>query len=159
MKTAILFESWHHGNTKKLCEAIKKEYDVTLLDVKEDAVELEEYDLICIASGVSFSKFYKEIEQATKDKMPEGKKVFLMYTCGKLGQDFAKNIKKTLSLKKCIILGTYCCKGHDTFGPLKLIGGLNKENPNEDDIQGAVKFYGEIIANFNKGDAPNGNVN
>lgn len=23
MKTAILYESWHHGNTRKLCEAIK----------------------------------------------------------------------------------------------------------------------------------------
>lgn len=34
MKTAILYESLYHGNTKKLCEAIKKEYDVTLLNVK-----------------------------------------------------------------------------------------------------------------------------
>ena len=66
MKTAILYESLYHGNTKKLCEAIKKEYDVTLLNVKEDDISLEEYDLIGIASGIAYSKFYKEIEQVTK---------------------------------------------------------------------------------------------
>ncbi|HOV25420.1 MAG TPA: flavodoxin family protein [Pseudobacteroides sp.] len=146
MKAAILYESWHHGNTKKLCEAIKKEHDVVLLNVKEDEITLEEYDLIGIASGVAYNKFYKEIERVTKEKMPEGKNVFLLYTCGKLGPDFAKSIKRTLSSKKCIVLGTYCCKGFDTFGPFKLIGGINKKHPTEDEIQGAVKFYSEIIS-------------
>ena len=146
MKTAILYESWHHGNTKKLCDAIKKEYDVVVLNVKEDDIKLEEYDLIGIASGIAYSKFYKEIEQVSKEKMTEGKNVFLMYTCGKPGQDFAKSIKNILSLKKCNVLGTYCCKGYDTYGPLKLIGGINKENPTEDEIQGAVRFYSEIIS-------------
>lgn len=148
MKTAILYESWHHGNTRKLCEAIKKEYDVTLLNVKEDDIALEEYDLIGIASGIAYSKYYKEIELATKERMPEGKNVFLIYTCGKPGQDFAKSIKSTLSSKKCNVLGTYCCKGYDTYGPLKLIGGINKENPTKDEIQGAVKFYNDIISKF-----------
>lgn len=144
MKTAILYESLYHGNTKKLCEAIKKEYDVTLLNVKEDDISLEEYDLIGIASGIAYSKFYKEIEQVTKEKMPEGKNVFLMYTCGKPVHDFAKSIKNTLTLKKCNVLGTYYCKGHDTYGPLKLIVGINKKSPTEDEIQGAVSFYSEI---------------
>jgi len=102
--------------------------------------------LLEIASGIAYSKFYKEIEQVTKEKMPEGKNVFLMYTCGKLGPDFAKSIKSTLAAKKCNILGTYCCKGYDTFGPLKLIGGINKGHPTEDEIQGAVRFFGEIIS-------------
>ncbi|NLX71122.1 MAG: flavodoxin [Clostridiales bacterium] len=146
MKTAILYESWHHGNTKKLCDAIKKEYDVILLNVREDDITLEEYDLIGIASGIAYSKFYKKIEQVTKEKMPEGKNVFLMYTCGKPVKDFAKSIKNILSLKKCNVLGTYYCKGYDTYGPLKLIGGINKENPTEDEIHGAVRFYSEIIS-------------
>lgn len=150
MKSAILYESWHHGNSKKLCDAIKKEFDVVLLDVREDNIELEEYDLIGIASGIAYGKFYKKIEEVTEEKMPEGKNVFLMYTCGKPGKDFAKNIKSILSKKKCNILGTYCCRGYDTYGPLKLIGGINKESPTEDEIQDAVKFYSEIIKNVNE---------
>lgn len=145
MKTAILYESWHHGNTKKLCDAIRKEYNVVLLNAKEDDIALEEYDLIGIASGIAFSKFYKEIEQVTKEKMPKRKNVFLMYTCGKPWSGYEKSIKRTLALKECNILGTYCCKGYDTYGPFKLIGGINKENPTADEIQGAVRFYGDII--------------
>lgn len=76
MKTAIVYESWHHGNTKKLCEAIQKEYDVTLLNIKADDIALEEYALIGIASGVAYGKFYQEIEQVIKEKMPAGKNVF-----------------------------------------------------------------------------------
>ena len=78
--------------------------------------------------------------------MPEGKNVFLIYTCGMPVKDYAKSIKSTLSLKKCNVLGTYCCKGYDTYGPFKLIGGINKENPTEDEINGAVRFYNEIIS-------------
>ena len=120
-------------------------YAVILLNVKEEDIALEEYDLIGIASGIAYSKFYKEIEQVVKEKMPEGKNAFLMYTCGKPGQDFAKSIKNTLLLKKCNVLGTYCCKGYDTYGPFKLFGGINKKNPTEDEIHGAVRFYREII--------------
>lgn len=145
MKTAIVYESWHHGNTKKLCEAIQKEYDVTLLNIKADDIALEEYALIGIASGVAYGKFYQEIEQVIKEKMPAGKNVFLMYTCGKLGPDYAKSIRRTLALKNSNILGSYGCKGYDTFGPFKLIGGINKHHPTEAEIQGAVKFFGELI--------------
>ncbi len=148
MKTAILYESWHHGNTKKLCEAIKKEQDITLLNVKEDDIALEEYDLIGIASGVAFGKFYKEIEQAVREKMPEGKKVFLIYTCGNPGPDFTKSIRKTLSSKNCDVLGVYRCKGYDTYGPFKLVGGLNKEHPTPEEIRGAVDFYNELIGKW-----------
>ncbi len=149
MKTAILYESWHHGNTKRHCDEIKKEYqDVILLNVKEDVIALEEYDLIGIASGVAFGGFYKEILQVTKDKMPEGKNVFLMYTCGKTGPDYAKSIKRILSKKNCNVLGTYYFKGYDTYGPFKLVGGISKGHPTESEIQGAVRFYGEIISKY-----------
>lgn len=45
MKTAILFYSRHHGNTKKILDAIAKENEVTLLDVTEHPVtDLSGYD-------------------------------------------------------------------------------------------------------------------
>lgn len=145
MKTAIIYESWHHGNTKKLCDAIKEKFNADLFDVKEGVGELEGYDLIGIASGIAYSKFYKEITQFVKDSFPKEKDVFLLYTCGKPSKDFAKEIKNILSDKKCTVKGTYCCKGLDTYGPFKLIGGLNKEHPTEAEIQGAVDFVEKIL--------------
>jgi flavodoxin len=37
-------------------------------------------------------------------------------------------------------VGDFVCKALDTYGPLKLIGGLNKGRPNEEDYQKAREF-------------------
>ena len=36
MKTAIVYYSAHHGNTKKLLDAIAESNDVTLIDITKD---------------------------------------------------------------------------------------------------------------------------
>ena len=43
--------------------------------------------------------------------------------------------------KHCNELGRYQCKGFDTYGPFKLVGGLQKGHPTYEEIQGAVDFY------------------
>nr|WP_330379432.1 hypothetical protein [Butyrivibrio sp. AE2032] len=32
-------------------------------------------------------------------------------------------------------------KGYDTYGPFKLVGGIQKGHPTEDEIAEAVEFY------------------
>ena len=47
MKTAIVYYSQHHGNTKKLLDAIKDKHDVELIKVTEGSdADLSEYELI-----------------------------------------------------------------------------------------------------------------
>lgn len=36
MKTAIVYVSTHHGNTKKLVDAISEKYDITVIDGIKD---------------------------------------------------------------------------------------------------------------------------
>lgn len=53
MKTAIIFASVHHGNTRKIVEQIARNNDVDLIDatqVKEK--DLSEYDRIGFASDL-----------------------------------------------------------------------------------------------------------
>ena len=38
-------------------------------------------------------------------------------------------ITEAVKAKKCSILGTFSCRGYDTFGPFKLIGGMAKGPP------------------------------
>ncbi|MDD7612301.1 MAG: hypothetical protein PUJ82_15435, partial [Spirochaetales bacterium] len=54
----------------------------------------------------------------------------------------------------CAILGSYIipiffsiCSfpGYDTWGPFKLIGGKNKNHPDENDIKNAIQFYENLI--------------
>ena len=54
MKTAIIYYSKHHGNTKKLLDAIAKaDESVVLIDVtKEKYADLSSFDRIGLASGI-----------------------------------------------------------------------------------------------------------
>lgn len=145
MKTAIIFESYHHGNTKKICDAILKKYDIMLIDAKDNVDNLEKYDLIGFASGIAYNKFYKNITHVIHNKLPQDKCVFFIYTCGRDSKDYAAKVKGIAAEKHCRILGTYGCKGYDTYGPLKLIGGINKESPTQNEIDAAIKFFEDIL--------------
>jgi len=41
-------------------------------------------------------------------------------------------------------MGSYGCRGYDTYGPFKLVGGIAKGHPTEEEIDGAVAFYNKI---------------
>jgi flavodoxin len=38
-------------------------------------------------------------------------------------------------------IGRFSCKGYDTFGPFKLVGGLAKGHPDDKDLKDAVSFF------------------
>ncbi len=141
MKTLIICGSTHHGNTKKLCDAIAaREKDVTLWEVDREEIPWEEYGLIGFASGIAFSKFYAGVIRAA-ESIPAGKEVFFLYTCGKNSRDFSAQIAEIVKNRGCTVLGSYGCTGYDTFGPFKLVGGINKGHPDQTDCDEAVKFY------------------
>ena len=53
MKTVICYYSCHHGNTRKVVQAMAEECGATLLDLSAGTeAHLEEYDLIGFASGI-----------------------------------------------------------------------------------------------------------
>ena len=54
---------------------------------------------------------------------------------------FANSMKEIALEKDSIILGEYGCKGYNTYGPWKVIGGMNKNHPTENEIEAAVRFY------------------
>lgn len=144
MKTAIVYYSKHHNNTKQLLDAIKKASsdEITLIDVTETPVaDLNSYDRIGFASGIYFSKFEKRVLEFAKNNMPRGKKVFFLYTCGAMKDGYTKAIREALSGANATILGEYGCLGFDTYGPFKLIGGVAKNHPDPSELDGAVAFY------------------
>ena len=72
-------------------------------------------------------------------------KVFGIFTYGNYSDKYANEIKAIAEEKGCKWLGEYGCKGFDTFGPFKLVGGLQKGHPTEEEIQGAVDFYSHLM--------------
>ncbi len=145
VKTLILYESLHHGNTKKLVDAIAAEYPVEICDARLFEGDLSKYDLIGFASGVAFGKFYNEIYTLAIDKMPFEKDVFFLFTAGAPVGDPARDIKTVARQRGNRIHGAYCCRGFDTFGLLKLVRGINKGCPTEEDIKGAVDYFRLVL--------------
>ena len=143
MKTAIVYYSKHHGNTKKLLDAIAEaDPTVVLIDVTaQPTVDLSDYDRIGFASGIYYSSFAKQIVTFATEHLPKNKDVFFIYTHGAPKGDFLKAMREITARKHCREIGEYRCQGYDTFGPFKLVGGLAKGHPTETEIAAAVTFY------------------
>ena len=142
MKSVIVYYSKHHGNTKKLLDKIAVECGADLIDATEvKQADLSGYDLIGFASGIYYSKFQKSVLDFAEQNLPEGKRVFFIYTCGSMGKGYTNLIEQAVRAKNADIAGTYGCKRYDTFGPFKLVGGIAKGHPDGGEIVGAVEFF------------------
>lgn len=145
MKTAIIYYSKHHKNTKKLLDAVKKDNDITLIDAaKDNGTDLGGYDLIGFASGIYYSKFHKSVIKYAENNLPNEKKVFFVYTYGVKKEGYTNAIRKTVQKKFCDIVGEFGCLGFNTFGPFKLVGGIAKGHPNKNECDAMVEFFNKI---------------
>jgi flavodoxin len=145
MKTAIIYYSYHHGNTKKVIDRMAGILGAKLMTPPEvDATKLAEYDLIGFGSGIYFSKPHKSLLDLV-DSLPsmKNKKAFIISTSGRGEKGMEKNhhgLKAKLEGKGFAIVGEYSCSAFDTFLFFRLMGGLNKGRPNEDDLKKAEEF-------------------
>jgi flavodoxin len=115
---------------------------VELLDIAEnEQYDLSGYDRIGIASGIAYGKYYPQMLKFLENNLPCDKDVFYIHTAGDPRENHADSAKKIAKEKNCRCLGVFYCKGFDTFGPFKLVGGINKNRPNTEDMEQAVQFY------------------
>lgn len=147
MKTAICYYSRHHGNTRKVLEAMAEAGEADLIDVTaRQAVRLEGYDCIGFASGIYFGKFQAGVLQFARQYLPEGKAVFFVSTYGMRCPGYTKAIRQIAGEKNCPVLGEFGCKGFDTYGPFKLVGGIAKGHPDGEDLEKARRFFRNLQA-------------
>ena len=150
MKTAVCYYSRHHGNTRKVLEAMAEEGGMDLIDVTtRQAVRLEDYDCVGFASGIYGFEFHKAVTAFARQYLPQGKPVFFVYTYGGAKGTGAKTVAEVAKEKGCPVLGTFSCKGYDTFGPFRLVGGIAKGHPNKRDLENARKFYQDLQRKMN----------
>lgn len=145
MKTAVCYYSRHHGNTRKVLEAMAQEGEVDLIDVTaHPTVQLEDYDCIGFASGIYGFEFHKAVVEFARQYLPAEKPVFFVYTYGGAKGTGAKAAAEIARQKNCPVLGEFSCKGYDTFGPFRLVGGIAKGHPDANDLEKARGFFRQI---------------
>lgn len=146
MKTVIIYASLHQGNTKRVVESIALNNNVDIIDIiKNKDADVSEYDCIGIASGIAYGKYYPQMLDYLSKKIPKGKPVFFIHTAGDPKEKHCADAKSITDSRGCPYLGAYFCKGYDTYGPWKLIGGINRNRPNSTDFSNAQTFYSNLL--------------
>lgn len=147
-KIAIIYASVHHGNTKKLVQEIGKQLSIDCYSVEEAKNhDLSSYDAIGIASGLYFGKLHQSILDYLDSSPKVQKEAFALITCGDGGKKHISETEDVLKKYGFHSNGAFVCKGFDTYGPFKLIGGINKHHPNEADVNNAIEFIKKSLIN------------
>jgi flavodoxin len=144
MKSIVIYVSYHHNNTEKIAKSIAETLGAEMRKVQEIQPEnLSEFNLIGFGSGIYYGKNDKTLLEFA-DKLPQvnEKKTFVFSTSGAKGKTskFHEKLKNTLTSKGYVISGEFNCPGFDTFGALRLVGGISKGRPNEEDLKNAQDF-------------------
>jgi flavodoxin len=159
MKTLIIVHSYHHGNTRKVAEAMAEALGATVKAPHDIKVgELKSYDLVGFGSGIDSDHNYAPLLELADALPPSpGKKAFVFSTSGApealMGRGFIQGYSKKchaalrakLALKGFGVEGEFICPGFNTNAFLWRIGGVNKGRPNAADLDRARIFARELI--------------
>lgn len=150
-KSLIICMSVHHQNTAQVARAIA---DVLHADIcRPDEVpyaRLDEYDLIGLGSGIYFGRFHPALRRWVRElpAVPvHGRRAFVFSTSGLSGlwRVWHQPLKASLARKGFDVVAEFHCRGFDTFGPLWLMGGINRRHPDADDLQRAADFAARLL--------------
>lgn len=149
MRSIIIYESVHHNNTEKIAKVIAHEIGAELVNVRNFAdshKNLDDYDLVGFGTGIYYGKIHKNIKKFIENiECTDNQKAFIFTTSGRAKKDFNTKFKDLLNSKGFDVVVDFLCKGFDTFGPFKLIGGINKDRPNEEDLANAKIFAKSLL--------------
>ncbi len=145
MNAIIVLFSYHHKNTEKVAQVIAGALGAEIKNPNEvDPNSISSFDVVGFGSGIYFGKHHKVLLDLA-DKLPQvvNKKVFIFSTSGRTGDSaskFHKQLREKLQSKGFEVIGEFNCGGLDTYGLLKIAGGINKGKPNDDDLKQAEAF-------------------
>lgn len=151
MKALIVCVSVSNGNTRKVADRMAEVLDAQVIEPEDVDVEtLDDYDLVGFGSGIYFMAIHPRLRRLIR-RMPDvaDAKAFTFFTSGACEAPvfgFSQPVRHQLEGKGYDVLDSFACRGLDTVGPLKLIGGINKGRPSDRDLDRAAAFATELAA-------------
>jgi len=146
MRVLIIYHSEHHQNTEKIARTMATKIEAEFKEAKDVTTEdINNNDIIGFGSGVYNGRLHKNLSEII-DKIPyqDNKKSFIFSTTGSLSYSrLAHDRFIPLLIKKGFrIIGEFFCLGFDTALTRE---GINKDRPNEQDLEDAERFIESIL--------------
>lgn len=153
MRSLVIVVSLHHGNTHKVALKLAEILGCTVKEPEEvSQEEILSCDLVGFGSGIYFGKFHRRLVSFVENLPPcAGKKAFVFSTSGLGKREYNRSLEELLKERGFVVLGSFACRGFDTFGPLRLVGGINRGRPGKEDLEDAARFALEIQALYGEG--------
>ena len=149
MRTAVVYKSIHHGNTRRVAEAMAAALGAELYTVEEAAeLDARQFDLVGLGSGIYFYRHHRELRRlvANWPKVPARAFVFSTAGMSSLATWWHGSLVRLLRRRGSEVIGEFSCPGFDTFGPLWLIGGVHRGRPSEQDLARAAKYAKGLLS-------------
>lgn len=150
MRTVIVSASRSpHGNTQAIADAFGEELDAVVIAPEELTSEvIEGADRIGFGSGIYLMDFDARLRDCIAE-LPDmaRREVFIFATSGLAEPPFrryTRGLQRKLEERGCRVVGTFTCRGLDTWAGLGLFGGINKGRPNADDVERAREFARQL---------------
>ncbi|PHV67564.1 flavodoxin [Williamsia muralis] len=146
MQTVLVTSSRSaHLNTRRIADAISEVLGARLL-APEEAIPtvLREADRVGFGSGIYWMGFDERLLHCIQE-LPDmaGREAFVFGTSGLPEPPFRRYTKQLgtiLENRGFEVVDSFTCRGVDTWGPFKLVGGVNKGRPDDNDVQAARRF-------------------
>ena len=112
---------------------------------------VESYELMGFGSGIYYGKPHRSLLEFA-ERLPKkiGAATFVFSTSGipriPIFHDYHKPLVKILREKGFRILGEFTCRGFNTHGVLRKLGGMNRERPSSSDLEKARRFAESLLA-------------
>ena len=144
-RTLIAYVSVSHGNTARIAHAIGDVLNAELLEPElVDPAQLSRYDMLGVGSGIYGSTPHPRLRHFVQHLPAGNGTAAFTFTTSGFGRSQSRPweapLDGLLRDRGYDVIGSFDCRGFDTWLPLRLIGGINKGRPNEDDLTRAREF-------------------
>ncbi|MCS0605147.1 flavodoxin family protein [Streptomyces sp. LP11] len=142
-KALIICTSIAHGNTRRVAEAMAEVLGAKVVAPGEvGPAELAAHDLVGFGSGIFNQRFHPELRRFVAAlPVRRSGRGFLFWTCGLPERPFlTRSLVRTLRGKGYEDAGAFGCRGHDTWAPFRLVGGIHRGRPDGRDLAAARAF-------------------
>ena len=149
MNSLIVCRSRSHGNTERVARAMAEVLGARLVHPEDIApAEVAQYDVVGFGSGIYGLAFDTDLRRFVGMLPPVDDKAAFVFATSGLGRVVELPVRPRLATligaAGYRIVGTFCCRGFDTWTPLRIVGGLNKGRPDDADLDRARAFARRI---------------